>query len=274
MKTITAILLAAAGVAPLMTAGCTSSSAGSAGSTLDAILGAPPGGRTGLVENFALGVDLDGDGKEETVRLAWLSGGGSGTFDSLVVSRGAANDYLYTAPLGDRVQVRSATAQGSTVVLETLQASATDAMCCVGQKFRRTFALREGQLVETGTVDEGRISTADLGGNWQLVTLGEAEPLPPDVSITLTFTGNRISGSSGCNRYMGLVAPAEPPRGIRISGALAGTRMACAPPVDAVEQDYLRRLEKIYLYGFLAGRLVISWGDADARGLLTYQRAD
>ena len=255
--------------------GCAQSAATSADATdLGTVLGAQATDRTGLVEDFSLAADLDGDGTVETVRLAWLSGGGSGTYDSLVVSDTESERFLYAAPLGDRVQVRAASVDGDTIVVDTLEAGPGDAMCCAGQKLRRSFALRDGDFREIERVDEGRISTADLAGDWQLVSMNRGEPLPVGIAITLTFDGNRIGGSSGCNRYMGLIAPGEPPRGIKTAGALAGTMMACQPPVDSIEREYLGKLEKLYQFGFLAGQLVISWGDDEQRGLLTYRRAN
>lgn len=241
---------------------------------LDSVLGAQSSDRTGIVEDFSLSADLDGDGTAETVRLAWLSGGGSGTYDSLVVSGPEPESFLYAAPLGDRVQIRDATVDGNAIVLDTLEAGPGDAMCCADQKYRRRFALRDGEFREIETLDLGRISTTDLAGDWQLVSMNAGETVPASITITLSFDGNRIAGSSGCNRYMGLAAPGEPPRGIRVAGALAGTMMACPPPIDSIEREYLGKLEEMYQFGFLAGNLVISWADDEQRGLLTYRRTD
>lgn len=62
------------------------------------------------------------------------------------------------------------------------------------------------------------------------------------VAPSATFAGGRVSGSSGCNRYAGSYTA----EGDRLElGPVAGTRMACPPPADAVERQFLARLERV-----------------------------
>ncbi len=63
--------------------------------------------------------------------------------------------------------------------------------------------------------------------------------VPDEVTITLTFDGDRVNGSSGCNRYMGSFIAT----GDELSfGPLAGTKMMCRPEVMAQEDRFLQLL--------------------------------
>ena len=67
--------------------------------------------RAGLVRDFHLSGDLNGDGVKESVALLWTNAGGSGTFDYIAVvgrDNNATPINLATADLGDRVNVRAA----------------------------------------------------------------------------------------------------------------------------------------------------------------------
>jgi hypothetical protein len=114
----------------------------------------------GLVTDLLLSGDVDGDGSQEAVVLLWTQSGGSGTFDYIAVM-GRADDgsviNTATAELGDRVKVQSAEIAGGKIIFDVIQAGPGDAMCCPGQKMRRTFALKGGELLEVSTEDMGRI---------------------------------------------------------------------------------------------------------------------
>ena len=216
-------------------------------------------------------VDLDLDGQPETLVLGWESFGGSGTYNYLVALDGKGAE-ISRAALGDRVQVMHAATAPGRIVLDTVEAGPGDAACCPGQKKRRRFTLRNDRLEEVQTELTGRLSIDDLAGTWQLKSGVAAARLP--AAITLRFDGARITGSSGCNRYMGLVVPGETPGDLRMSGPLAGTMMACAPPADGIERDFLSKLQVMQRYSFLAGSLVISWRTDDEQGILRFARAD
>ncbi|MGD9958931.1 META domain-containing protein [Nocardioides sp.] len=79
-----------------------------------------------------------------------------------------------------------------------------------------------------------------LDGDWTLnaatgLTLDDGNP------VTLTIDGDRVSGSSACNRYMGSLTTS----GTQVTfGPLGGTEMACSPAsVMQLEQDYLAALQ-------------------------------
>jgi len=110
----------------------------------------------GLVGNFRVEGDLDGDGADEAVVLLWSSDGGSGTFNYIaVMGRGAdgAAVNLATAELGDRVRVVSAEILDGKIILDMVQHGPEDPMCCPAQKVRRTFELTGSELIEVATED-------------------------------------------------------------------------------------------------------------------------
>lgn len=73
-----------------------------------------------------------------------------------------------------------------------------------------------------------------LAGDWQLADLnGGGAPSP---AISLRFDAAVLAGSGGCNRF---TAPWQQDGRALAVGALAVTRMACAPAVMAVEQRFL-----------------------------------
>jgi heat shock protein HslJ len=63
---------------------------------------------------------------------------------------------------------------------------------------------------------------------------------------TLSFEGaQRVSGSSGCNRYTGVLTAAGSE--LRV-GDVAMTRMACPPAVMEVESRFVTALEAVRSY--------------------------
>ena len=229
--------------------------------------------RAGLAADFLLTGDLDGDAADEAVVLIWSSTGGSGTFDYLAVLDRDADGAAFnraTVALGDRVKIRSAAIQDSRVTLETVQAGAQDAACCPGQKMRRGFALEGETMTETSTEDLGRLSLADLAGEWRLIAFGAGEAVPPDVEITLQFGAGTIAGKAACNRYTGSVQPGDMPGDLSLSGPMALTRMMCPPPLMEWEQRFVRALEGLAKYSFQAGKLVLTWRDDVGGGSLLF----
>jgi len=94
------------------------------------------------------------------------------------------------------------------------------------------------------------------GVNWRLVGMIDDEAtfslVLGNVAITATFDEqNRVSGSSGCNRYTG---PATWGEGSISIGVVAGTRMMCSDSlVMAQESRYLRVLTDVGSYRVSAG---------------------
>jgi len=228
----------------------------------------------GLVHDFRLTGDLNGNGAEEAVVLLWSNSGGSGTFDYIAVAgrnQTGAPINLATAALGDRIQVRSARVDDGRIVIDVLQAGPEDAACCPGQKFRRTFALAGDKLNEVSSKNQGRQSIADLAGvEWVLSDFERDDSLPHDIEVTLRFDGNRIGGKSACNRYSGSVTEGGIPGAMTIDMPMIGTMMACPPPADEIEQRYLDTLQGVIQYSFLAGNLALTWRRDDRLGTMIF----
>lgn len=65
---------------------------------------------------------------------------------------------------------------------------------------------------------------------------------PANATQTLTFEGSRISGTGGCNRFMGSFTQ----DGTNIVlGDIASTRKACSPDIMAKEHQWLAMLNKV-----------------------------
>lgn len=95
------------------------------------------------------------------------------------------------------------------------------------------------------------IPPAKLAGtNWTIMSVGDA-PAAGDRPGTLAFTENRLSGSSGCNRFSGTYAQT----GERLSiSPVMSTKMACLG--SAMEQESK-------LFGILGGEVTVSFRDGD-----------
>ena len=215
----------------------------------------------GLVEDFSLAGDLDGDGREEVVVTLWQSSGGSGTFNYVAVV-GRKNDEitnLGTAALGDRVQVRSGRIDGGVIIFDVVQPGEADAACCPSQLATRTWSLADDQLKEGDALVTGKLSLATVAGTeWVLTHFNRNETILEGAEVTLAFEHDRISGKSACNRYSAGVEQGEAPGKLKI-GLAMGTRMACPGELMDLESKYLDALSRVTGFSFLAGKLVLNW---------------
>ncbi len=225
--------------------------------------------RVGLIEEFLLTGDMDGDGVEEAVVMLWESSGGSGTYSYLAAlgREGSEVVNIATAEIGDRVQLRDSRISGNRVELDIVQAGPEDAGCCPGEMATLAWALEGNSLnpVESG-VEPGRLSIAAFAGpEWVLRNLDRNEPAPDEPEITLLFEEDRIAGKSGCNQYMGSVTEGQMPGDLTV-GLLAGTMMACPPEIMELEDRYRQRLERVFKIGFFIGELALSFEKEDGSG--------
>ena len=87
--------------------------------------------------------------------------------------------------------------------------------------------------------------TADLTGEWRLVKLNGADPLP-GTNLTLVFDGEKVSGSGGCNSYFGEYSV----KGDKITFKDLGmTLMACLDAqANQQETDYFNALGQVEFY--------------------------
>jgi heat shock protein HslJ len=85
------------------------------------------------------------------------------------------------------------------------------------------------------------------------------------VAPSAMFDGGTVGGSTGCNRF---TAPDTVDGDALDVGAIASTRMACAPPADAVETAYLAALAKVR--GWRSEEEGLALLDADGAEVLRY----
>jgi len=213
--------------------------------------------RVELIRDFELSGDLNGDGLEETIVLLAESSGGSGTFGHLAVlarQDGRATN-IGTAPLGDRVQIRDRVVDGDTIVLDVVQAGPEDAACCPSQLVTRRWTLGPEGLNEGAAEIRGALSLAVLEDvEWRLVSLNGDVDAPEEPAITLIFYGDKVGGTSGCNRYMGASTTGQAPGDLSF-GPLAGTMMACSEDVMDLEQQFLNLMGQVTRFSFHLGKL-------------------
>lgn len=263
---------------PVMAAPCDSDSAEFANATYNGIEDGPvqlsegrwegepyaEGGASrpsvGLLEDFVLTGDLDGDGVDESTVLLWQNSGGSGTFDYIAVMCEVDGELqnIATAPLGDRVQIRRAEITNSAIYLEVVQAGEDDAACCPGQLSRRSWVLDPEGLTELDAEYLGALSASTLEGDeWTLVELGADQPVPDGVSVTLQVRQGQISGTSGCNRYSAGIENGTVPGDIKIELGMS-TRMACPEVQMETEARYLGLLSQVTSFDFRGGKLILT----------------
>jgi heat shock protein HslJ len=89
---------------------------------------------------------------------------------------------------------------------------------------------------------------------WTLRSLA-GEPLVTGTHLTMDFSGGRVSGSGGCNRYSAAYRAGR--RTLRIEQPAATTRMACAPSVATQEIQFLAMLAKVRRYSIRSGTFTL-----------------
>jgi len=215
-----------------------------------------------LVRDFRLEGDLDGDGDDEAVVGLSSSSGGSGTFLHLAVvdRRNGRVENVATVLLGNRVQVRGAKVGGGRLVVDLVQAGPEDAMCCPGELITRSFQLGAGGLEEPATAaPTGRLGLDTLEGvEWVLRRWAWDEQAAAEPEVTLRVEGDRISGSNGCNRYFAEATAGASPGDVTL-GPGGATKMFCPDPAGAVETRFMSQLHGVTKYGFMMGRLALTY---------------
>jgi heat shock protein HslJ len=214
-----------------------------------------------LAPAFRVTGDLDGDGAEEAVVLLAVNAGGSGTFDYVAVTKRMAKGVrnAATAPLGDRVQVRSARIEGRKLLLSVLRPGPKDARCCPGELADLAWTLAAGRLRASAAKVTGRLTPDVLAGKeWVLRAWKRGEPAPDQPEVTLRYEAGRFAGRSGCNRYSTAVTAGDGPGDVTIAPVVV-TRMACAEPQMAVEARFVKQLEAVKKFGFGLGQLALSY---------------
>lgn len=231
-----------------------------------------PGGASrpsaGLVDDFQLSGDLNGDGQPEQVVILWQNDGGSGTQSYLAVMSRNRDKLLNlsTSNIGDRVQLRAGRIHDNKIELDVIQAGPGDPACCPSQKATRSWSLVDNKLKEAPVKTTGKLSLSDLEGvEWQLTHISRNEKLPKNVVINMAIKGNKLTGKSACNRYFTEIKESAEIAGdisIKI-GPTGSTMMACPDELMTLERRYLTALQNTNNFSFLAGKLVFNWHKED-----------
>jgi heat shock protein HslJ len=227
-----------------------------------------------IASDFRVLGDLDGDRLDEAVAVLTYSSGGSGSFSYLAVMarRDGAVRNIGTAALGDRVQLRSVQISGGKLMASAVRAGINDAACCPGELVEWQWTLNEGRLTTPGAVSTGRLSLAVLAKtDWVLRSWDITEPAAVEPVVTLAYDAGRFAGASGCNRYSGGVKEGTAPGELSV-GLLAGTRMACPDAQASVESRFIEQLSGARTFGFMLGRLAISYSRTNGtRGTMLFE---
>lgn len=89
---------------------------------------------------------------------------------------------------------------------------------------------------------------ASIAGSWRLVTMGDPSSpgvVPQATALTADFAEDRVTGSGGCNRFMGGYKTQDGQLSI---GPLASTFKACEPTIMNQETRYLQALQGAQRY--------------------------
>ncbi|TMV08082.1 META domain-containing protein [Ruegeria sediminis] len=109
-------------------------------------------------------------------------------------------------------------------------------------------------------VAEERAAVLD-NTTWQATELnGQALEVEKKPELAFAEAG-AISGNAGCNRFSGQAEIAEGE--ISFPGNMAVTMMACPPPYDEIERDFLQTLPTVQEYFVEGDQLVLANGAGD-----------
>ncbi|MBW1855842.1 MAG: META domain-containing protein [Deltaproteobacteria bacterium] len=216
----------------------------------------------GLVKDFRLTGDLNGDGAMEHVVVLWENSGGTGTQNYLAVMGMLEGRLvnLSTTLIGDRVQLQAGRINNGKIEIDVIQHGLDEPACCPSQKATRIWSLDGKELTLKETLLKGKLSLADLEGlEWVLFRIKRGQALSVKPEVTLRFDGEKIVGKSACNSYFAAV---------RESGDMAGgisishvgmTKMACQEEIMNLERRYFEALEEVVKFSFLGGKLALNW---------------
>jgi len=139
--------------------------------------------------------DMNGDGKDDAAVILAENGGGSGTFESLVVmvNQAGAPHQAGEAKLGDRVHINSVDISSDVVHLDMLVQGPGDALCCPSLPEKQNYWLFGSNLflmrVTTTFGGTESIITIDSPSHWSIV----ANPFTVNGSVTVLPFENTLA---------------------------------------------------------------------------------
>jgi heat shock protein HslJ len=226
-----------------------------------------------FVSDFHVSGDLDGDRSEDAVVLLAESTGGSGEniYLAVVARRDNQLRAIGTARVGDRVQIRDLRIDGRDIVVDLVQAGAQDAACCPGELLTRRWQLGSAGLVEAQTLNKpARLTLETLAGTeWVLHAWNMNDATPAKPEVTLVLKDGKFAGGAGCNRYFAAAKLGEMPGDVTV-GPAGATRMMCPPEQMIVEGRFLKQLAGVKKFGFMVGRLALSYETDGVWGVMLF----
>lgn len=108
---------------------------------------------------------------------------------------------------------------------------------------------------------------------WQATELN-GKPVAEGTVITMQLTDGRIAGKSACNRYTGPYTLDAPSRSLKVTGPVAGTRMACPPELMEIEAAFNDVLPTITAYRVEGGSVLTVFAGTDEVLRLAQQPAE
>ena len=104
----------------------------------------------GVIGDYALTGDLDGDGIGETIAFLWSATGGSGTRNYIAVFTRSGTGVIkgYAVLIGDRVKLRDVRIEDGRIEVDVVQHGPDDAMCCPSVDATRVWLYDGQQLGE------------------------------------------------------------------------------------------------------------------------------
>jgi hypothetical protein len=147
-----------------------------------------------LLGVYAFG-DMNGDGKDDAAVILAENGGGSGTFESLVVMSNLAGapHQAGEAQLGDRVHINSVDISSDVVHLDMLVQGPADALCCPSLPEKQNYWLFGTRLflmrLTTTFADTERIIAINSPAHWSSVT----NPFTVDGNVTVLPFENTLA---------------------------------------------------------------------------------
>jgi heat shock protein HslJ len=156
---------------------------------------------------------------------------------------------------------------GERYVTDRLTVDITHRECSDGmsdRRYRDTVTLTADGKTVKGCGGGVLPPTTLAGTNWTFVSIGGVA-VAPDQPTSLTFDGERLSGSAGCNRIMGGYASDGK---TLTAGPLAATRMACHGPGMMQEQAFFALMaQPVSLHFNPEGQMVLT-GEGGASAVL------
>lgn len=231
--------------------------------------------RVTFINNGIIYGDLDGDGVQDAVVFLEESADGTGHFIyvSTQLNQNGQPVDAGVVMIEDRIQVKSVAIENGQIKLEITAEGPGDAACCKSHKTRKTYALQNGQLAEIPGEEAAleKVSATDLNGTtWTLLELDEDQPALADTAVTLSFAGDQLNGSGGCNNYNGSFTLGADNPFVMTIGPVVSTQMACPDPILNQETAYLKALQTVNQWGYWIGKLVLYYdkGQGDYGRLL------